>query len=61
MPSLSRLANMHQKPVMAVMVITSCQCLVVSPAARGVTTAAITAQVAASGPTINWREVPISA
>ncbi|MOA16817.1 hypothetical protein D3C78_1370470 [compost metagenome] len=57
-PSLKRLAIRHQKPVMAVMVITSCHWRVGSPAASGVTTAAMTAQVAASGPTMSWREVP---
>ena len=57
-PNLNRLAIKHQNPVIAVMVITSCQCLTLSPAASGVTTAAITAQVAASGPTISCLEVP---
>ena len=49
---------MHQKPVIAVIIMASCQRVFSSPAERGMTTAAITAQVAASGPVINWREVP---
>ncbi len=57
-PNFNLLAIKHQKPVIAVMVTTSCQCLKLSPAARAVTTAAITAQVAASGPTISCLEVP---
>ena len=60
-PSLNRLATKHQKPVIAVIVTTNCQCLILSPAAKGVTTAAITAQVAASGPTISCFDVPNNA
>ncbi|MNZ79536.1 hypothetical protein D3C78_981430 [compost metagenome] len=60
-PSLKRLANRHQAPIIAVIIMVNCQWRSILPAANGVTTAAITAQVAASGPTISWREEPKNA
>ncbi|SVK54633.1 Uncharacterised protein [Acinetobacter baumannii] len=60
-PSLNRLANRHQPPIIAVIMMVNCQWRSILPAASGVTTAAITAQVAASGPTISWRDEPNSA
>ncbi|MNL67841.1 hypothetical protein D3C87_1924770 [compost metagenome] len=57
-PSLKRLANRHQAPIIAVIMMVSCQWRSMLPAASGVTTAAMTAQVAASGPTMSWREEP---
>ncbi len=52
-PNRKWLAKIHQNPVIAVIIIASCHLAFSSPADNGITTAAITAQVAASGPVIN--------
>ena len=60
-PRRNLLASRHHPPIFTVMTIVNCQWSSGFPAERGTTTAAITAQVVASGPTINWREEPNSA
>ena len=52
---------MHMTPVMTESVIARDTCRTASPPASGITTLATMAQVAASGATINCRDVPNTA
>jgi hypothetical protein len=57
-PRRKNFARMQNTPAMKARVMESEKYASSSPAAIGATTAATSAQVAASGPTINCREVP---
>ena len=60
-PKRNLAAIKHQIPVMKLITMTNCQRTSSSPIASGATAAAITAQVAASGPIINCLDVPNNA
>lgn len=60
-PRRRKLAATQKTPVSSVRATENERYMPLLPAASGATTAAIMAQVAASGPMINWREVPASA